>query len=331
MVCNLMVQPADGETFGLVQEVRSRSAGGGFRLTWTGLVPTCLRDDSRKARRMTESILAIEPTIRLVFFLGVFAIVACWEGLVPRRERAVSRWVRWPNNLGIVALNTLLLRVLIPTAAIGLAVSGEERGWGLFNALEVPYWLSVVLAVVLLDFAIYLQHVMFHAVPALWRLHRMHHADLDFDVTTGARFHPIEILLSMVLKLTVVAALGAPALAVLVFEVLLNATAMFNHANARLPGGLDRVVRWIVVTPDMHRVHHSVLPRETNSNFGFNLPWWDRLLGTYRAQPKAGHTAMTIGLAQFRRPRDLRLDRMLVQPFLGQAGGVPIDRRQSAD
>ena len=278
---------------------------------------------------MTESILAIEPTIRLGFFLGVFAIMAGWEALLPRRARGVSRWIRWPSNLGIVAVNTLLLRVLIPTAAVGLALAGEARGWGLLNALALPYWLSVVLAVVLLDLAIYLQHVMFHAVPALWRLHRMHHADLDFDVTTGARFHPIEILLSMALKLGVVAALGAPALAVLVFEVLLNATAMFNHANARLPERLDRVLRWIVVTPDMHRVHHSVVPRETNSNFGFNLPWWDRLLGTYRAQPAAGHTAMTIGLEQFRDQGDLRLDRMLVQPFRGEAGHVSINRRKS--
>ena len=280
---------------------------------------------------MTESILAIEPTIRLGFFLGVFAIMAGWEALLPRRARSVSRWVRWPSNLGIVAVNTLLLRVLIPTAAVGLALTGEARGWGLLNALALPYWLSVVLAVVLLDLAIYLQHVMFHAVPALWRLHRMHHADLDFDVTTGARFHPIEILLSMALKLGVVAALGAPALAVLVFEVLLNATAMFNHANARLPERLDRVLRWIVVTPDMHRVHHSVVPRETNSNFGFNLPWWDRLLGTYRAQPAAGHMAMTIGLEQFRDQGDLRLDRMLVQPFRGEPGRVPISRRKSTD
>ncbi len=278
---------------------------------------------------MADSILDMEPAIRLGFFLGVFAIMAGWEVLAPRRGRSVSRWVRWPNNLGIVAVNTLLLRVLVPTAAVGLALTGEARGWGLLNAFALPYWLSVVLAVVLLDLAIYLQHVMFHAVPALWRLHRMHHADLDFDVTTGARFHPIEILLSMVLKLGVVAALGAPALAVLVFEVLLNATAMFNHANARLPERLDRVLRWIVVTPDMHRVHHSVVPRETNSNFGFNLPWWDRLLGTYRAQPAAGHTAMTIGLEQFRDQGDLRLDRMLVQPFRGESRQVPIDRRQS--
>jgi sterol desaturase/sphingolipid hydroxylase (fatty acid hydroxylase superfamily) len=279
---------------------------------------------------MMESILAVEPEVRLGFFLGVFAIMACWEAVMPRRGRAVSRWIRWPNNLGIVALNTLLLRFVFPTAAVGLALLGEERAWGLLNNLALPYWLSVALAVLLLDFAIYLQHVMFHAVPALWRLHRMHHADLDFDVTTGARFHPVEILLSMGLKLGVVAALGAPALAVLVFEVLLNGTAMFNHANVRIPETLDRVLRWFVVTPDMHRVHHSVVPRETNSNFGFNLPWWDRLLGTYRAQPAAGHAAMTIGIEQFRTPRDLWLDRMLAQPFFGKAGRYPINRSESA-
>jgi len=230
-----------------------------------------------------------------------------------------------------VAVNTLLLRVLFPTAAVGLALLGEERGWGLLNNLVLPTWLSLALAVLLLDFVIYLQHVMFHAAPALWRLHRMHHTDLDFDVTTGARFHPIEILLSMGLKLAAVAALGAPALAVLIFEVLLNATAMFNHANLRIPEAVDTVLRWVLVTPDMHRVHHSVVPRETNSNFGFNLPWWDRLLGTYRAQPAAGHRAMTIGIEQFRAPRDLWLDRMLVQPFLGEAGRYPINRRDSAD
>ena len=279
---------------------------------------------------MTETALSNEPAIRLGFFLGVFAVMALWEVLMPRRRRAVSRWVRWPNNLGIVALNTFLLRVLTPTAAVGLALVAGERGWGLFNVVPVPYWLAVVLSVVLLDAAIYLQHVMFHAVPALWRLHRMHHADLDFDVTTGARFHPIEILLSMAIKLAIVVALGPPAVAVLIFEVLLNATAMFNHGNVRIPWGIDRVLRWLVVTPDMHRVHHSILPQETNSNFGFNLPWWDRLLGTYLAQPAAGHEGMTIGIAQFRTPRDLWLDLMLVQPFRGRTGDYPINRRGDA-
>ncbi len=279
---------------------------------------------------VTESIFPNEPAIRLGFFLGIFALVALWETLAPRRAQAVSRWIRWPNNLGIVALNTALLRIVFPAAAVGLALAGERQGWGLLNTFAVPGWIAVPLAVVLLDLAIYLQHVMFHAVPALWRLHRMHHADLDVDVTTGARFHPIEILLSMGIKLAVVAALGAPPLAVLVFEVLLNATSMFNHGNLRIAGRLERILRWFVVTPDMHRVHHSIVPRETNSNFGFNLPWWDRLLGTYRAQPAAGHQGMTIGIEQFRTRRDLWLDRMVAQPFAGPAGDYPLSRRDGA-
>ncbi|MCH7928960.1 MAG: sterol desaturase family protein [Proteobacteria bacterium] len=276
---------------------------------------------------MTDASLANEPAIRLGFFIAVFAIVAVCEALAPRRERTMPRRVRWPNNIGVVALNTLLLRVVFPTAAVGVALAAEARGWGVLNAVGAPYWLAVALSVLLLDFAIYLQHVMFHAVPALWRLHRMHHADLDIDVTTGARFHPIEILLSMLIKLAVVAALGPPALGVLVFEVLLNATSMFNHGNLNIPLGVDRALRWFVVTPDMHRVHHSVVVYETNSNFGFNLPWWDRIFGTYRAQPAAGHAAMTIGIEQFRDAGDLRLDRMLVQPFVGGVGEYPINRR----
>ena len=276
---------------------------------------------------MTEFLLANEPTIRLGFFLGIFAVMAVLEALAPRRARSHSRWIRWPSNLGIVALNSVVVRLLIPTAAVGLALIGAERGWGLLNNIALPYWLAVLVAVALLDLAIYLQHVMVHAVPVLWRLHRMHHADLDFDVTTGARFHPVEILLSMIIKMAVVIALGPPAVAVLIFEVLLNATAMFNHSNVRIPLALDAVVRLVVVTPDMHRVHHSATPREANSNFGFNLPWWDRLFGTYRAQPAAGHEAMTIGIEQFRTPRELWLDRMLIQPVLGETGDYPINRR----
>ena len=280
---------------------------------------------------MPETILAKEPLIRLGIFFGVLLVMVVWEMLMPRRERSVSRWIRWPNNLGVVALDTIVVRLVIPTAAVGVALMGEERGWGLLNNVALPYWLAVIVSVVLLDLVIYLQHVMFHAVPALWRLHRMHHADLDIDVTTGARFHPIEILLSMVIKLTIVAALGAPALAVLIFEVLLNATSMFNHANVLIPAPVDRVLRLFVVTPDMHRVHHSILPRETNSNFGFNLPWWDRLFGTYRAQPAAGHSGMTIGIEQFRTERDLWLDRMLIQPLLDDVGRYPVNRADGAE
>jgi sterol desaturase/sphingolipid hydroxylase (fatty acid hydroxylase superfamily) len=272
-----------------------------------------------------------EPVIRLAFFLGVLGIVAAWEALAPRRRRALGRWVRWPSNLAIVVLDTALVRLLFPVTAVGFAVLCEERGWGLLNWLDLPHWLAVVLAVLGLDLAIYLQHVLFHAVPALWRLHRMHHADLDIDVTTGGRFHPVEILASMVIKLGTVAALGAPALAVLAFEILLSATAMFNHGNVRLAGRLDRLLRWVVVTPDMHRVHHSVVPCETNSNFGFNMPWWDRLFGTYRAEPQAGHQAMTIGIGQFRHRREQWLDRMLTQPFREAATDYPFDGGRSED
>ena len=220
---------------------------------------------------MADILFAHEPWIRLGAFAGVFAAMALWELVAPRRRQAVGRLRRWPGNLGVVVLDTLLVRLIFPTAAVGVALVAEARGWGLLPALDAPSWLAIIIAVIALDLAIYLQHVLFHAVPVLWRLHRMHHADLDIDVTTGARFHPIEILLSMGIKLGVVAALGAPAVAVLIFEVLLNATSMFNHGNVRLPQRLDRVLRWLVVTPDMHRVHHSILPHETNSNFGFNL------------------------------------------------------------
>ena len=269
---------------------------------------------------MWETIQNNEAVIRLSAFLGIFAVMVSWEFAAPRRKRAFSRLRRWPSNIAIVALNTAVVRLVFPTAAVGIAFAAAESGWGLFNVTDLPLWADVVLAVVMLDFSIYLQHVLVHAVPALWRLHRLHHADLDYDVTTGARFHPIEILLSMVLKLMVVGAIGAPALAVVIFEVILNAAAMFNHGNVRIPERLDRVLRWFIVTPDMHRVHHSVIQNETNSNFGFNLPWWDRLFGTYIAQPKGGHEGMTIGIEQFRDRSDLRLDQMLIQPFRGDEG-----------
>jgi sterol desaturase/sphingolipid hydroxylase (fatty acid hydroxylase superfamily) len=266
--------------------------------------------------------------IRLAAFAGVLAAMAVWEVFAPKRSQRIKRRLRWPNNLGIVAVDTLFVRLLFPITAVGIAVVAETRGWGLIHVLDVPAWAAVPLAVILLDLAIYFQHVLFHAVPVLWRLHRMHHADLEFDVTTGIRFHPVEILISMVIKMGVIVALGAPALGVFIFEVLLNATSMFNHGNVRLRAEFDRVLRWIVVTPDMHRVHHSISAVETNSNFGFNLPWWDRMFGTYRHQPKLGHEGMTIGIEQFRDPADLRIDRMLLQPFRGPDGQYPFGREQ---
>ena len=280
---------------------------------------------------MIETLLAQEPFVRIAVFSAILVAMVLWELAAPRRRRELPRLTRWPGNFGIVVLDTLIVRLSFPVVAVGLALVAEGRGWGLFNVIETPGWLAVGLSVIALDLAIYLQHVMFHAVPALWRLHRMHHADLEFDFSTGLRFHPLEIVLSMGIKLIVVAALGPPAVAVLLFEVLLNATSMFNHGNVRIPPAADRVLRWFVVTPDMHRVHHSIHPNETNSNFGFNLPWWDRLLGTYRPQPREGHTRMTIGIEQFRTPGDLRLDRMLIQPFRGPASGYPINRRRNGE
>ena len=274
---------------------------------------------------MSETILATESTIRLAIFLGVLAAMALWEVAAPRRRREIPRVIRWTNNLALVVVDTIILRLSFPIIAVGLAVMAEDRGWGLFNNIDAPFWVAVVVSMLLLDLAIYLQHVMFHAIPGLWRLHRMHHADLDFDATTGLRFHPVEILISMGIKLAVVAALGPPAIAVLLFEVILNATALFNHANIDLPRPVDRVLRLFVVTPDMRRVHHSIDPRETNSNYGFNMPWWDRLLGTYIAQPAKGHKGMEIGIEQFRTRRDLWLDRMLIQPLRGPASGHALD------
>jgi len=279
---------------------------------------------------MAEFLLNNEAAIRVAAFVCILVIMMICEAVWPRRARYRTRLLRWTNNLAIVALNTIALRLLLPIAAVAAAFHAEALGFGLFNHLAWPSWLEILAAVLIFDLVIYGQHVVSHAVPVFWRLHRMHHADVDIDVTTGSRFHPIEILLSAGLKIGVVYLIGPAAVAVIIFEILLNATAMFNHANARIPLGVDRVLRCFVVTPDMHRVHHSVIPSETNSNFGFNLPWWDRLFGTYRDQPAAGHTGMTIGLAVFRNPRDQWLDKLLVQPFTGPSMASPV-RRVSKD
>jgi sterol desaturase/sphingolipid hydroxylase (fatty acid hydroxylase superfamily) len=270
-----------------------------------------------------------EAAIRLSFFFGVFAIMALWEWLAPCRVLSVSKALRWANNLGLVVINTLLLRLLFPAAAVGMAALAAEQGWGVLNYFPVPFWLAVVTAVVAMDFVIWLQHVMVHAVPALWRLHRVHHADPDYDVTTGARFHPLEIILSMLIKFAAIMLLGPPVLAVIVFEVILNGMAMFNHANVQLPHALDRLLRTLLVTPDMHRVHHSVEDDEANSNFGFNLSIWDRLFGAYRAQPRNGHQGMSIGIHGYREPRNVCwLSGMLSLPFKGRISGYAINRRQ---
>jgi len=270
-----------------------------------------------------------EAAIRLVCFLGIFAVMAVWELLAPRRALTVSKAVRWVNNIGLVVLNTVLLRILFPAAAVGMAAFAAAQGWGLLNYYQVSLWLALPLAVFAMDFVIWLQHVMVHAVPILWRVHRVHHADLDYDLTTGARFHPIEIVLSMLIKFATILLLGPPVVAVILFEVILNGMAMFNHANVRLPTPLDRALRWMVVTPDMHRVHHSVEDDEANSNFGFNLSWWDRLFGTYRDQPRAGHEGMTIGIHRYRKLQEVGwLPGVLALPFRGRITGYAINRRQ---
>ncbi len=278
---------------------------------------------------LNEFILTNEIAIRMGFFAGVFALVALWEVAAPKRMPTVSRLVRWTNNIGLVILNSVILRLVFPAAAVGVAAVAAEQGWGLMNYYPLPSLVAVVLAVIALDMVIYLQHVLVHAVPVLWRLHRVHHADLDYDVTTGARFHPVEIIFSMLIKFATIVVLGPPLVAVVIFEVLLNATAMFNHGNLHLPAHIDRVLRWFVVTPDMHRVHHSVEDDEANSNFGFNLPWWDRLFGTYRAQPRAGHLGMNIGIHHYRDTRSVSwLPGMLILPLRGKVTSYAINRRE---
>ncbi|MDQ7073651.1 MAG: sterol desaturase family protein [Gammaproteobacteria bacterium] len=274
------------------------------------------------------TLLENETTVRLSFFIGVFLLMALWESLKPCRTLLVSKPKRWLNNLALVVLNSIVLRLIFPTAAIGMATFAEQQQWGLLNYFSLPEGLAVLLAVILLDLVIYFQHVLVHALPMLWRLHRVHHSDLDFDVTTGLRFHPLEILFSMTVKFAAIILLGPAAVAVLIFEVILNGAAMFNHSNISLPPKLDRVLRWVLVTPDMHRIHHSVEEDETNSNFGFNLPWWDRLFGTYRAQPRQGQQKMNIGLHGFESVNQCsRLHRLLLIPFSQKVGGYVLNRR----
>lgn len=279
-----------------------------------------------------DLVMQYEKEIRMGFFFGMLLVIGLWELVAPRRVLLVSKTVRWINNLGLVFINSFIVRLVFPMAAIGVAASAQQYNWGLFNNIEVPVWLAAIVAIVIMDLVIYLQHVMVHAIPLLWRLHRVHHADPDYDVTTGARFHPLEIILSMAIKFCTIVLLGPPVFAVIIFEVILNATAMFNHGNIRLPKTIDRSLRWFVVTPDMHRVHHSIEDDETNSNFGFSLTWWDRLFGTYREEPRAGQIGMTIGIHKFNDPKQVSwLPGMLTLPFKGKMSGYTINRRQWSD
>jgi len=263
-----------------------------------------------------------EPTLRLAAFLIIFGCMALAQAAAPRRNLHFG-YRRWPANLGIVLLDILIMRLLFPAGAVGASIWAEANGIGLFNMIELPGAMEIALSIILLDLIIYTQHLIFHAVPLLWRLHSVHHADRDIDVTTGLRFHPIEIILSMLIKLTFVILFGAPAIAVVLFEVILNGMAMFNHANFHLPKKVDAVIRLLLVTPDVHRIHHSVIQQETDSNFGFNLSIWDRIFGTWREQPELGHEAMTIGLERLQSAPTHNLIFMLRLPFQRDLGQYP--------
>jgi len=265
----------------------------------------------------------VDLIIRISAFVGIFAVMAVWEMMAPRRQWNTAKAKRWVVNLAIVGFNSLLTRVLFASGALGAAILAGQGEVGFFNQLNWPWWAELIIAVVVLDLVVYFQHVLMHAVPILWRLHMVHHSDLDIDVTTGVRFHPIEIALSMFIKIGAVILIGVSPTAVLIFEVMLNATSMFNHSNVCIPVQVDRMLRWIVVTPDMHRVHHSVIPQETNRNFGFSLSWWDRVLGTYLRDPSKGHEYMTIGLEQYRDPTRLTWLGLVALPFVGEIGKYP--------
>ena len=278
---------------------------------------------------LEQFIVQNENTIRMSVFIGMLVVMGLWELLAPRRAPKISKLLRWGNNLSLVFLNSFLLRLVFPAAATGMALFASQQGWGIFNYFDVNPLLAIIVSVVVMDFIIYLQHVLVHAVPVLWRLHRVHHADIDYDVTTGARFHPIEIFISMLIKFATIVVLGPPVVAVIIFEVVLNGMAMFNHGNVGLPKMLDKLLRFLIVTPDMHRVHHSIEDDETNSNFGFNLSCWDRLFGTYREQPRYGHTGMTIGIRHFNTKKQATwIHGLLIMPFIGKVSGYAINRRE---
>lgn len=264
--------------------------------------------------------MAGESVIRLSSFLGIFLLVAMAEHFWPRRPLTAPKGPRWSCNIAIVIIDTFVARLVFPLMPVGIAEIARVKSWGMLNMVVLPHWFAIGVAFLMLDLIIYFQHRVFHRVPLFWRIHRMHHTDLDLDVSSGTRFHPIEIMLSLVIKLVAVVVIGAPAAAVVLFEVVLNATSLFNHGNLRIPVGIDRWLRLLLVTPDMHRVHHSIIPRETDSNFSFNLPLWDRLLGTYRAQPRDGHDGMIIGLKEFRDSKLLVLGYLLLLPFRGRSG-----------
>ena len=264
---------------------------------------------------MTDFIVEHESQLRLGVFIGVLALMMVAEALFPRKQRTKTRQRRWLTNLLIITADNVILRLVFPIVAVGMAIKATQNGWGVFNIVNMPIWLEIILAMVVLDLLIYVQHVVFHKVPLFWDLHKVHHADRDFDVTTGIRFHPIEMVLSLAYKMICIVVLGAPVVAVLLFELILNACSMFNHSNVKLPLGFDRVLRMFIVTPDMHRVHHSTIVRETNSNYGFSISLWDRLFRTYIDQPEKGHEDMVIGLSEYQTDGPTSFTWSLLLPF----------------
>ncbi|MBI1244711.1 MAG: sterol desaturase family protein [Alphaproteobacteria bacterium] len=256
-----------------------------------------------------------EAALRLGIFLGLLAAFALWEALAPRRADPPARTRRWPVNLAFVVLGGLVTRVVLPGGVAAFAASAQANGWGFLAALAIPDWAAFVVSIVALDLAIYFQHRLFHRIPVFWSIHRMHHSDTMFDVSTAVRFHPVEIGLSLAIKVAVVAVIGASPESVLAFEILLNAASLFNHTNGRMPDWIERPLRLIVVTPDMHRIHHSARREETDSNFGFSVSIWDRLFATYRAEPADGQDGLTIGLESYRERESQGLLRLLAQPF----------------
>ncbi len=280
---------------------------------------------------LVDMIYKYEFALRLLAFIGGFGLLATWEYLNPKRKLSQNKSRRWVNNIALVIFSTVLVRLLIPTAAIGSAYLVEQNQWGIINTFELPALLKFVIAFLLLDLFIYWQHAMFHVLPVLWRFHRVHHADMDIDVSTGLRFHPVEIFLSIMLKIFIIVMLGAPLLAVILFEVILNLSSMFTHSNINLNAKLERILRWFIVTPDMHRIHHSVRENETNSNFCFNLSLWDRIFGTYIHKPKDGQMTMTIGLEHFRDPEYQKLKSLLFMPFSNKVTGYAINSRDTGN
>lgn len=277
---------------------------------------------------MRELFFQYESVIRLGSFLGLFALLTIWEISSPKRELLQLRRFRWFSNIGLIVISSVLIRFIIPTAAVGVALHVEQHQVGFLNLYNMPFIVQFLLAFILMDLAIYFQHVMFHALPMFWRFHRVHHSDLDCDITTGLRFHPFEMIISILFKFLVILSIGAPVLAVVIFEVILNAASMFTHSNIKLPSAIEPIVRFIIVTPDMHRIHHSMNENETNSNFGFFISIWDRLFGTYIKEPEKGHENMEIGLSFFREPKWQNLRWLIYLPFVTQIHGYAINKRK---